>query len=112
MYYVYGRPLEPTLKFFEDKWGKRLPDLAQANSQVLQAGHNLGDTMETARNRYQVAKAPVQAGVYRKISGNEALVYGLVAAAKLPSVNFYIQVIPLLLLLLFWKVFPILRNLE
>ena len=82
MYYVYGRPLEPTLKFFEDKWGKRLPDLAQANSQVLQAGHNLGDTMETARNRYQVAKAPVQAGVYRKISGNEALVYGLVAAAK------------------------------
>lgn len=83
MYYVYGRPLEPTLKFFEDKWGKRLPDLAQANSQVLKAGHNLGDTMETARNRYQVAKAPVEAGVYRKISGNEALVYGLVAAAKL-----------------------------
>ena len=82
MYYVYGRPLEPTLKFFNEKWGERLPDLADANSTALRAGFNLGDTMETARNRYQVSKAPVQAGVYRKIAGNEALVYGLVAGAK------------------------------
>ncbi len=82
MCYVYGRPLEPTLTFFEQKWGKRLPDVAEANSTALKAGHNLGDTMETARNRYQLAKAPVQPGVYRKISGNEALVYGLVAGAK------------------------------
>ena len=82
MYYVYGRPLEPTLKFFSDKWGKKLPELADANSTALRAGFNLGDTMESARNRYQVSKAPVQAGVYRKISGNEALVYGLVAGAK------------------------------
>ena len=82
MYYVYGRPLEPTLKFFRDKWGKKLPELSEANSTALKAGFNLGDTMETARNRYQVSKAPVQAGVYRKISGNEALVYGLVAGAK------------------------------
>ncbi len=83
MYYVYGRPLEPTIKFFNDKWGNRLPDLADANSTALKAGFNLGDTMETARNRYQVSKAPVESGVYRKISGNEALVYGLVAAAEL-----------------------------
>ena len=82
MYYVYGRPLDPTLKFFSDKWGKRLPELAEANSIALKAGFNLGDTMETARNRYQVSKAPVQSGVYRKISGNEALVYGLIAGAQ------------------------------
>lgn len=82
MYYVYGRPLEPTLKFFDDKWSKRLPELAEANSIALKAGFNLGDTMETARNRYQVSKAPVNPGLYRKISGNEALVYGLVAGAE------------------------------
>ena len=85
MYYVYGRPLDPTLKFFSDKWGKRLPELADANSTALKAGFNLGDTMETARNRYQVSKAPVQSGVYRKISGNEALVYGLVAGSQLSN---------------------------
>ena len=82
MCYVYGRPLEPTLTFFDQKWGKRLPDVADANSTALKAGHNLGDTMETARNRYQLAKATVTPGVYRKISGNEATVYGLVAGAK------------------------------
>ena len=82
MYYVYGRPLEPTLKFFEEKWAKRLPDVAEANSLALKAGNNLGDTMETARNRYQVSKAAVNPGVYRKISGNEAAVYGLVVAAQ------------------------------
>ncbi|MEK9771974.1 MAG: 2-oxoacid:acceptor oxidoreductase subunit alpha [Opitutae bacterium] len=82
MCYVYGRPLEPTLTFFDQKWGKRLPDVAEANSTALKAGFNLGDTMETARNRYQLAKAVVQPGVYRKISGNEALVYGLVAGAQ------------------------------
>jgi 2-oxoglutarate ferredoxin oxidoreductase subunit alpha len=74
--------LEPTLKFFDDKWSKRLPELAEANSIALKAGFNLGDTMETARTRYQVSKAPVNPGLYRKISGNEALVYGLVAGAE------------------------------
>jgi len=82
MCYVYGRPLEPTLNFFNQKWGKKLPEVADANSTALKAGHNLGDTMETARNRYQLAKAAVQPGVYRKISGNEATVYGLVAGAQ------------------------------
>ncbi len=82
MCYVYGRPLEPTLNFFNQKWGKKLPEVADANSTALKAGHNLGDTMETARNRYQLAKAVVQPGVYRKISGNEATVYGLVAGAQ------------------------------
>ena len=82
MCYVYGRPLDPTLKFFDQKWGKRLPEVAEANSTALKAGHNLGDTMESARNRYQLAKAVVSPGVYRKISGNEALVYGLVAGAQ------------------------------
>ena len=85
MCYVYGRPLEPTLAFFDQKWGKKLPQVAEANSTALKAGHNLGDTMETARNRYQLAKAAVKPGVYRKISGNEATVYGLVAGAQCAS---------------------------
>lgn len=85
MYYVYGRSLDSTLTFFHDKWKSKLPDLADANSLALKAGYNLGDTMETARNRYQVNKAPVAPGVYRKISGNDALVLGLVAGSKLAN---------------------------
>ena len=105
MYYVYGRPLEPTLKFFNDKWSKRLPDLADANSKALKAGYNLGDTMDTARNRYQVSKAPANPGLYRKISGNEALVYGLVAGAQKSKRELLYAGCQLPLLHPFWKVF-------
>jgi 2-oxoglutarate/2-oxoacid ferredoxin oxidoreductase subunit alpha len=80
MYFVYDRKLDTTLNFLDDKWGKRLPIVAEANSLALKAGYNLGETLEQARNRYQIAKAPVEAGHYRKISGNEALVYGLAVA--------------------------------
>jgi 2-oxoglutarate ferredoxin oxidoreductase subunit alpha len=81
-YWVYGRPLEPTIKFVEDKWAKKLPDVAEANIQVLKAGYFFGETSEMHRNRYTVTKAAVRPGTYRKISGNEALVLGFVAAAR------------------------------
>ena len=81
-YWVYGRPLEPTTKFVEDKWGNKLPQVAEANVQVLKAGYFFGETSEIHRNRYMVTKAAVRSGRYRKISGNEALVLGLVAGAR------------------------------
>jgi 2-oxoglutarate ferredoxin oxidoreductase subunit alpha len=81
-YWVYGRPLEPTIKFVEEKWAKKLPDVADANIQVLKAGYFFGETSEIHRNRYTVTKAAVRPGTYRKISGNEALVLGFVAAAR------------------------------
>jgi 2-oxoglutarate ferredoxin oxidoreductase subunit alpha len=81
-YWVYGRPLEPTIEFIESKWGKKLPDVAEANIRVLKAGYFLGETTEITRNRYMVSRAEVAPGTYRKISGNEALALGLIAATK------------------------------
>jgi 2-oxoglutarate ferredoxin oxidoreductase subunit alpha len=81
-YWVYGRPLEPTINFINDKWSKKLPDVADANIRVLKAGYFLGETMETTRNRYMVARAEVEPGTYRKISGNDAIALGLIAGAK------------------------------
>ncbi|HKJ90411.1 MAG TPA: 2-oxoacid:acceptor oxidoreductase subunit alpha [Oceanipulchritudo sp.] len=81
-YWVYGRPLEPTIRFVHEKWGAKLPEVAEANVQVLKAGYFFGETSEIHRNRYMVTKAAVRPGRYRKISGNEALVLGLIAGAK------------------------------
>lgn len=81
-YWVYGRPIEPTIEFIKAKWGKKLPDVADANTKVLKAGYFLGETTEITRNRYMVARAEVEPGTYRKISGNEALALGLIAGAK------------------------------
>ncbi len=81
-YWVYGRPLEHTIEFINKKWATKAPDLAEANITVLKAGYFLGETTETTRNRYMVARAEVEPGTYRKISGNEALALGLIAGAK------------------------------
>lgn len=81
-YWVYGRPIEPTIDYINSKWATKAPDLAEANISVLKAGYFLGETTETTRNRYMVARAEVEPGTYRKISGNEAIALGLIAAAK------------------------------
>jgi len=81
-YWVYSRPIEPTIAYIQAKWAAKSPDLAEANIRVLKAGYFLGETTETQRNRYHVARAVVKAGTYRKVSGNEAIVLGLIAAAK------------------------------
>jgi 2-oxoglutarate ferredoxin oxidoreductase subunit alpha len=81
MCWVYSRPIEPTIDYINEKWAKKMPDVADANIRVLKAGYYVGETTETMRNRYAVASADVMPGVYRKISGNEATALGLVAAA-------------------------------
>ena len=81
MYWVYSRNIDPTIEFLEEKWGKKLPDLAAANVRVLKAGYFFGDTTEAQRNRYRVERADVVPGIYRKVSGNEALALGLIAGA-------------------------------
>jgi 2-oxoglutarate ferredoxin oxidoreductase subunit alpha len=81
-YWVYSRPLEPTIDYINSKWAAKMPDLAAANIRVLKAGYFLGETTETTRNRYMVARAEIEPGTYRKISGNEAIALGLIAGAK------------------------------
>lgn len=83
VYWMYERPLDTTLKWIKDKFGKKpehLPVL-EANTRALKAGYNYGDTVEVMPVHYKVTKAPIEPGTYRKITGNEALALGLVAAA-------------------------------
>jgi 2-oxoglutarate ferredoxin oxidoreductase subunit alpha len=81
-YWVYGRPLEPTINHINSKWAVKSPALADANIRVLKAGYFLGETSEITRNRYMVAQAAVEPGTYRKLSGNEAIALGLIAGAR------------------------------
>src|SRR6202022_3141327 len=74
-----------TLRWIKDKFGKN-PAVLEANSRTLKAGYNYGETTETLPVHYRVAPAPIKPGVYRKITGNEALAMGLVAASNLANV--------------------------
>jgi 2-oxoglutarate ferredoxin oxidoreductase subunit alpha len=82
VYWLYGRPIEPTLRHIEEKFGKK-PIVAQANALTLKAGYHFGETTELFVEQYNVPKAKLHPGVYRKITGNEATAIGMIAAAQL-----------------------------
>jgi len=86
MYWVYSRPLEPTLEWLEEKF-KSKPDLVEANQIALRAGYNAGDIRELFQGNYEVPKAKLPQGTYRNIIGNQALAIGLVAGARLAGVK-------------------------
>ena len=81
VFWLYDRSLEPTLRFIDEKFGKR-PDVAEANTAALKAGYHYGDTVEAVNTQYHVAKAKLPPGTYRNITGNTALAWGLIAAAR------------------------------
>ncbi|MBG0813880.1 2-oxoacid:acceptor oxidoreductase subunit alpha [Planomonospora sp. ID82291] len=78
--WLYHRPTEATISFLENKFAKK-PEIAKANIAAFQAGWNYGETTESFSVSYEVKPAPLAPGVYRNISGNQALAYGLIAAS-------------------------------
>ncbi|MFI6502154.1 2-oxoacid:acceptor oxidoreductase subunit alpha [Nonomuraea typhae] len=84
--WLYHRPTEHTISFLEQKFAKK-PEIAKANIAAFQAGWNYGETTESFSVSYEIKPAKLEPGVYRNISGNQALAYGLIAAsvqAELP----------------------------
>ncbi len=78
--WLYSRPAETTVEFLETRFARN-PALRDANVTAFRAGWNFGETTETFAVRYEVAPAPVPQGTYRRVTGNLALAYGLVAAS-------------------------------
>ncbi len=81
VYWLYERSLDPTLRWIQSKFSKN-QGVLEANSRALKAGYNYGETLEAMPVHYRVAKAKIPPGRYRKITGNEALAIGLVAASQ------------------------------
>ena len=80
MYWLYNRPVEPTLKWLNSKF-KNNPAIKEANEKALKAGYYFGETTELFTTRYEVKPAKLPAGTYRNISGNEALAIGFITAS-------------------------------
>ena len=86
--WIYTRPLEPTLEWIGKRFAKN-KDIAEANTRVLKAGHAYGETAEIFSEHYTIEPAEMPPGLYRAMTGNRALAWGLLAAAersKLPVV--------------------------
>src|SRR2546423_1677003 len=83
MLWMYGRDRQVTTDWLRRKFADR-PELAQANVAALNAGHAFGETAEMSEHLvgYTVAKAPVEPGRYRAVSGTEAIAWGLIAGMR------------------------------
>jgi 2-oxoglutarate ferredoxin oxidoreductase subunit alpha len=81
VYWLYSRSLEPTLNFITNRF-KDDQAVADADRQALLAGWNYGDTTEALSGSYHVCPADLAPGTYRNLTGNQALAYGLITAAK------------------------------
>ena len=94
VFWLYGRDVEPTLRFIDAKFGKK-PDVAEANRLALKAGWNYGETTEDFASTYQVSAAELPEGQYRNVMGNQALAWGLISAAKLSGKELFLGSYPI-----------------
>ncbi len=94
VFWLYDRPLEPTLRFIMEKFGRRA-EVAEANRRALMAGYNYGDTTEAFAHRYSVERAKLAPGLYRNVMGNQAVAWGLIAAAKLSGCDLFYSTYPI-----------------
>jgi 2-oxoglutarate ferredoxin oxidoreductase subunit alpha len=94
VFWLYDRPLEPTLRFNVEKFGRR-PKVAEANRRALLAGYHYGDTIEAFAHRYRVERVRLPPGTYRNITGNQALAWGLLTAAKLSGCDLFYASYPI-----------------
>jgi len=94
MSWLYTRPTEGTVVFLERRFAK-IPEVARANVAAFKAGYHFGETTESFSVSYEVKPAPMPPGLYRNISGNLALSYGLVAASRLSGLPLFLGSYPI-----------------
>src|ERR1035437_1483005 len=92
--WMYNRSMEPSISFLKEQFKKR-PELIETNIKVLKAGYNYGETTETFTTRYEVKAAPMPKGIYRSIMGNQAIVLGLISAAKKSGLTLFYGTYPI-----------------
>jgi 2-oxoglutarate ferredoxin oxidoreductase subunit alpha len=94
MSWLYTRPTDATIDEIESKFAKR-PEIAEANIRAFQAGYAFGETTEAFAVQYEVAPAKMAPGVYRNVTGNQALALGLVAAGVKSGLPLFLGAYPI-----------------
>lgn len=94
--WMFERDREPIIEWLKQKFAK-LPDVANANIAALNAGHAYGETAEISGDglggghlpHHRIKAAPATPGVYRTVTGAEAISHGLVAGAQLAGLPMF-----------------------
>ncbi|MGB3018993.1 MAG: 2-oxoacid:acceptor oxidoreductase subunit alpha, partial [Ignavibacteria bacterium] len=81
LYWIFDQSPDFTIHFILEKFAKN-PMIADANVKALKAGWNYGDTTEIFNTRFKISTSKLPQGTYRNITGNNAAVIALIAAAE------------------------------
>ena len=86
LFWMYGRKRQPTVEYLKRRFQKT-PVVADANVAALNAGHAFGETAEMpiAVPAFSVPAARLEPGLYRTVTGTEAMAWGLVAGCRLAA---------------------------
>src|ERR1700760_3868933 len=88
--WMFDRDRQPLIDWLNTKFAKN-PTLAEANVAALNAGHAYGETAELSGPMHPppAPAAPSEPGLYRTVTGAEAVSMGLVAGAQLAGVPMF-----------------------
>ncbi len=88
--WMFDRDRQPIIDWLKAKFRKK-PEIADANIAALNAGHAYGETAEISGPLKKTYLPPVESepGVYRTITGAEAISLGLVAGAQLAELPMF-----------------------
>ncbi|MBB4859765.1 2-oxoglutarate ferredoxin oxidoreductase subunit alpha [Novosphingobium chloroacetimidivorans] len=88
--WMFDRDRQPLIDWLNGKFAKN-PVLAQANIAALNAGHAYGETAEVAGplKKLHLDPVPSAPGLYRTVTGAEAISLGLVAGAQLADLPMF-----------------------
>ncbi len=88
--WMFDRDRQPLIDWLNAKFAKS-PVLAEANIAALNAGHAYGETAELSGplKQYHIAPAESEPGLYRTVTGAEAISLGLVAGAQLAELPMF-----------------------
>ena len=94
--WMFDRDRAPLIDWLKTKFAK-LPVLADANIAALNAGHAYGETAEIGGplKQFDVGAAAAVPGLYRTVTGGEALSLGLVAGAQLAGLPMFFGSYPI-----------------
>ena len=96
IYWMYDRNIAATVEWLGTKF-KNAPNIAAANIACLKAGHAFGETAELPDGAlvYEIKPATFRPGLYRTVTGTEALAWGLVAGTRLAGLKLVFSSYPI-----------------
>ena len=94
VFWMYGRETESEVRRIYQQFAKK-PEFGEANVKVFKAGYHYGETAEVFQTVYKVPAHVFKPGMYRNITGNEAIALGLVVGAELAGKKLFYSGYPI-----------------